>query len=409
MNTARMLLFLGAVTLLALTTGTRAQGPDEKGAVLVTGFGDSPRPAPAPTNPASSTTACAPSSRSSADRPDFSKFFPDLQAFEGSGVRKRTLKDLEEKPDINRDIQITPNIGPWTIFLISCAGDDGPEQARKMVTEMRSNPAYRLPAYVFYYGAEERRKENDRVKKLIAEQMKTFQDNKLMPDEGITVRHRTIDVQYAVLLGGYPDAATAKASLERIRNLPAPDPKKVNLEGRYWTKPGTNETYAEYVSPFRHAFVCKNPSVKEQTGQMTKEEALKELSQLRGLNADEPYSLFNCKKPVTLVVKGYQTPCLMKGQETTSTSFLAAIGGSSQKKDFAKLQGNELADWLRKQRIEAYVLHTTYSSIVTVGGYDSIEDPALKYMREQLAKKLNNGAYAQIGFFEQPMPMPVPR
>ena len=90
-----------------------------------------------------------------------------------------------------------------------------------MVTEMRGNSTYRLPAYVFYYGAEERRKENDRVKRLIAEQMETYKKNNIVPDEGITVRHRTVEVQYAVMLGGYPDAATAKYALERMRHLPA--------------------------------------------------------------------------------------------------------------------------------------------------------------------------------------------
>ena len=324
-------------------------------------------------------------------------------------MRKVSLTSLDEKPDINRDIQITPKDGAWVIFLIGCTGDDGPVQARKWVQEMRANPAYRFPAHVFYYGAEERRKENDRVKKLIAEQREFFRQNKMVPDEGLTVRHRTVDVQYAVLLGGYPDAGAAKSALERMRHLPAPDPKKVHLDGRYWETPGTKQSYAEYVSPFLHAFACKNPSIKDQGGQLTKEEALKEIAKIRGLNADEPYSLFNCKKPFTLAVKGYQTPCMVKGQETTSSSFLAAIGGSSQKKDFARLQGNELAEWLRKQKLEAYVLHTTYSSIVTIGGFDSIEDPALKYMQEQLSKKLHEGYYSQIQFFQQPVPMPVPR
>jgi hypothetical protein len=421
-----MLLFLGAGTLLALTTDTRAQGPDEKGAVLVGGFGDSPRPAATLASPGPSTAYTAPS-RNPADRPDFNKFFPGLQPFDGGGVRKVSSSVLEEKPDINRDIQITPNVGPWTIFLIGYTGDDsgatqkedggieapkedGAVRARKMVTEMRNNPTYRLPAYVFYYGAEERRKENDRVKKLIAEQMETFKKNNIMPDEGVTVRHRTIEVQYAVLLGGYPDAATAKSALERMRRLPPPDAKKVSLEVRSSGIVGTKDKwYAEYVNPFVRAFVCRNPSVKDKTGPMSKEEALKELAEVRGLNSDEPYSLFNCKKPVTLAVKGFQTPFMMKGQETTTASFLGSKGTRSDGVDRARLDAHNLADTLRKLKLEAYVLHSSYSSIVTVGGYDSVEDPALKSMQTLLATKLNEGYYSQIQFFQQPVPMPVPR
>jgi hypothetical protein len=408
MNTARTLLFLGPLLLLALTagtSGTRAQGPDEKGAVLVTGFGG-PAPMPMSTNPSPAPSP----SRSSTDRIDFKNFFPGVQAFDGAPLPRKSVTDLDDKPDINQDIQITPKVGAWTIFLIGCTGDDGPVEARKMVTEMRTNPIYRLPAYVFYYGAEERRKENDRVKKLIAEQMEFFQKNKIMPDDGLTVRHRTVDVQYAVLLGGYADAPAAKAALERMRRLPVPDPKKVHLDGRYWSKPDTKESYAEYVNPFLHAFVCRNPTVKDPVaGPMTKEDALKELAEVRGLNADEPYSLFNCKKAVTLAVKGFQTPFMMKGQETTSTTILGMSGNRQESKDYAKLSAHNLAEALRKQQIEAYVLHSSFSSIVTVGGFDSLQDPALKFMQEALAKKLNEGAYVQIQFFQQPMPMPVPR
>ena len=116
---------------------------------------------------------------------------------------------------------------------------------------------------------------------------------------------------------------------------------------------------------------------------MTKEEALKELAEVRGLNADEPYSLFNCKKPITLAVKGFQTPFMMKGQETTSTSIVGVGGLRQEGKDYAKLSAHNLAETLRKQQVEAYVLHSSFSSIVTIGGFDSVQDPALKYMQEQ--------------------------
>ena len=413
MNATRTLLFLGVLMALATTAGTRntrAQGPDEKGAVLVGGFGV-PGPAPMPGNAAPmSVPSMSQPSRPASDRPDFKNFFPDLQTFDGAKVRRVSMTDLDDKPDINQDIQITPKVGPWVVFLIGCTGDEGPAEARKMVTEMRSNPKYRLPAYVFYYGAEERRKENDRVKKLIAEQMEFFQKNKIMPDDGLTVRHRTVDVQYAVLIGGYSDAASARSALMRMRNLPVPDAKKVNLDVRYSGEFGTSKGYAEYVNPFTRAFVCRNPTVKDQAaGPMTKEDALKELAEVRSLNADEPYSLFNCRKSVTLAVKGFQTPFMMKGQETTSTTILGSTGLRQEGKDYAKLSSHNLVEALRKQQIEAYVLHTSFSSIVTVGGFDSVEDPALKSMQEMLAKKLNEGAMTQIQFFAQPMPMPVPR
>ena len=59
--------------------------------------------------------------------------------------------------DINQDLAVTKELGPWMIFIHSYSGPDAPTLARTMALELRTT--HKLPAYVFNYVAEEKRKE----------------------------------------------------------------------------------------------------------------------------------------------------------------------------------------------------------------------------------------------------------
>jgi hypothetical protein len=69
------------------------------------------------------------------------------------------------------------------------------------------------------------------------------------------------------------------------------------------------------------------------------------------------------------------------------------------------MQAHEVARVLRDMHFDAYVLHTRYSSIVTVGGYDTVNDPLLLQNQRHLAS-LQLGS---VQMFATPMPMQVPR
>ena len=56
-----------------------------------------------------------------------------------------------------------------------------------------------------------------------------------------------------------------------------------------------------------------------------------------------------------------------------------------------------------------FVLHSKYSSVVTVGAYDSPNDPRLASMQSELATKFANPQFTLIQFFNRPIPMEVPR
>jgi len=132
------------------------------------------------------------------------------------------------------------------------------------------------------------------------------------------------------------------------------------------------------------------------------------------LNAGRPYNLLDCRKPWTLAVKQFHGTGMIQPRSAASV-FLDTIGLGGKSGDVLEAgaaQAEEVARVLRKELkpgYEAYVLHTRTGSIVTVGGYDSPDDPQL----QQTAKALRNLKFGlsadAIQFFAQPLPMKVPQ
>ncbi len=407
MNLRRSILLtlsvLGFCSLLSAT----AQGPDEKGSVLRTPFDAPAATTPIPPNPAPPVTA------SSASPSYLKAVLPDSAPGRFDDPNPRRSLNPDDDLQLNRDLQITPAAGNWLVMVISYPGKNGPVEARKMCLELRNNK--RVPAYVFVFGAEERRKEYDRVKKIIDRQQEFFKKQGVWPEEPLRVRHQQIDVQHAVLMGGYPDADAAKSALNAIKNWPSPDPAKVALEHRVeWVPDPQNlkkalKAESAPVNPYKRAFVARNPTVKQETV-----EPKMDVATLRRLNSDEPLSLFNCKKPFTLAVKEYQTPFTMQDKDASPTIWDSLGANKNNKEDFARKSAHNLAESLRQRKLDAFVLHGKFSSSVTVGSFDAPNDPALLAMQETLATRFNQPPFtqfplSQIQFFHRPVPMAVPR
>jgi hypothetical protein len=220
-----------------------------------------------------------------------------------------------------------------------------------------------------------------------------------------------------VLVGGYADENAAKRALAVIKEQRPPDPKKVKLDTKFYVDekdPKARKGEEVYVNPFKRAFLCRNPAVKAQP--QDKSDPL-DIGVLKRLNADEPLTLLNCKKPVTLAIKEFRTYTVIQDRERQG-SVLETLGFKTRAGDGidqAAHDAHNLAELLRKGKIEAYALHTKFSSVVTVGGFDSLEDPKLiatqKYLERQLPE-IERQAQARsrpIQFFAKAMPMQVPR
>ena len=71
--------------------------------------------------------------------------------------------------------------------------------------------------------------------------------------------------------------------------------------------------------------------------------------------------------------------------------------------DAAAHSAHNLAEVLRKMNIDAYVLHTRFASIVTVGAFDRADEPALQSMQHFIETRVAP-SMGQVGLIPRPMP-----
>lgn len=301
---------------------------------------------------------------------------------------------------------VTPQAGPWMICAATYSGPDSPELARQVVLELRNR--HHLSAYIFNHADQERQRQQRDYERL----------RQLYPNAPI--RRRTVRIleQCAVLVGGYASFEEASAVLPKIKQLPLPtlklDGDKIayDMVNRYSPDPATQRTKVERapLNPFAGSMVVRNPTVPAPPRPVqTADPFWKEL------NADEPYSLLKCPKRYTLVVKEYPGMTVVQ-PASGSSSFLKMLGFGSTKPEqafsAAARQAAEVAKLMEKLGFKPYILHTRYSSIVSVGAFDNINDAEMQRVQRQLAalKFSSQGRRNDpVGLMARPMPMEVPR
>jgi hypothetical protein len=341
---------------------------------------------------------------------------PAVNATKASFLSQLQTQDFDE-PDPNQDIAVKPECGTWMICVNTYTGPDASKEARAMVMELRNNPQYKLNAYVFTKGAEERKAELKRMAKAKEDQIKrlaTIPD--LPPDTQISIPliHSNLEIQYAVLVGGYKDQDSAKRAIESLKKLKPPDPNKVKMDTQYVIKVDDNgkaERKDVLINPFAFALPVLNPSV---PAKIANGSSAEDLALLRELNATEQFSLLKCPKKFTLVVKYFEVPMSIQPMNG-SKSVMDRHPASSGKPDAASGKAQVLAALLRREKLEAYVLHTKYISYVSVGSYDSPDDPRLLRDQERLPQfmakaleKISPQLIEEIKLLARPAIMGVP-
>lgn len=310
-----------------------------------------------------------------------------------------------------KDYPVSPEAGNWLICAASYSGPDAPELARQLVFQIRSK--HGIPAYLFNYADEERKKQKEELDRIQAQ---------YPPDTPF--RRRTIRVteHCGVLVGGYKDFDSAAKVLPSVKKWPMPTLQLSSgrLPYDYVSQPGANGQLEQVpVNPFTSAFVTRNPTVPREAKQPVKFDPI-----WKKLNAEEEYSVLKNPKAWTLVVKEYPGGAVMQSKISTPTkenatwmSKLFAGGGNQGEAviNAQAMQAQELARVLRKFNFQAYVLHTRTSSIVTVGGFDSVDDPKIQATRQQLATLTQTIVANQpsrqdpLGLMVNPLPMEVPK
>jgi hypothetical protein len=299
--------------------------------------------------------------------------------------------------DPNKEFRLTAEAGTWFICAASYVGPKAKELSHEMVMQIRC--LYHLPAYVMNRGEEERRKQKEELQHLHSQ----------YPDAKGPFHFTRIEEQCAVLVGGYKDIDSAHNALIEFKKLPPPSDKRL-VEYITRVRPAPTEKDPERaaievapVNPFAKSFVARNPLVpRENQSQRGNDPMLKEL------NSDESLSLLKCRKPWTLLVAAYQGPSFIV-QESNKGSLLDKFLGSSHADVMAATGKNahSLGEVLRRLDFEAYVLHTRGGSIVTIGGFETQDDPRMQQVRAALVEHVR---LSQPGIFlPQPVAMEVPR
>lgn len=356
---------------------------------------------------------------------------------------------------------VRPEYGAWFISVKSytkLGKDDNPRaKAEQLAQYIRQT--HNAGAYLFEWGAEERQKEEERqaiIRKrkqaeyapflAVRDQMKVkaAQEGTVFLDspEKYHIGKVTIPEQWAVIIGGFKDMDSARQALDTIRKWPAPEDKslldqgiidrvdakekvedtKFNIDLIAAKKNGPdlkdNKIEGAYFNPFKTAMVVPNPAIKRGgAGQAPPADPA-----LAKLNEAEDLSLLKARKPWTLMVKRYSAPTRVEGREGSPTVVEKLFGTDESAKllEASAKQARSLAEALRHpnmrpQRFESFVLHGRQDSIVTVGQFDSPEDPLLAEMWTKLYKlsfevKYEDGRPTEFKrMFDVVIPMQVPR
>ena len=343
--------------------------------------------------------------------------------FGALAVGRGAAQQVEADP--NKDYPVIPQAGEWMVLVSYYTGPEAESLARQMAYKIRAE--HKLPAYIFVYIDQERKRQKeelDRANKMALELMRESGED----PEHIRFKTIRVEAQYGVLIGGWANVETANVAVKAIRGIKDP-PKLVSVTGR---EPYDSVTQAvldkkgkpvldanghpqyerHWVNPFTTAIVTRNPSLPPQRATQKADPVLKQF------NAGEEYSLLKCPKPYTMVVKEYSGASEIQDvRDKKDDGFLSAIGLGGNHPgdalDAAALQAHYLAKTLTELKFEAYVLHTRTNSAVTVGGFDSLNDPRMQrvaqdlaQLRESMIRKSNTDP---LQLYPRPLAIEIPR
>lgn len=317
-------------------------------------------------------------------------------------------------------LAVRPEHGPYMICVKSYTGPQSRQLAEELVADIRKN--HKAAAYLFEWGAEEKRKEEarqdayrDAWKKQNApflqlrEEMrkKAEVEGRIFVDTPVTVRVPKVKFteQWAVLIGGFPDMEKASEALKYLRTLKPPTDKEHLLDRAAVATPGERkgekgDVETAYLSIYAQSFVSPNPALGKSHASPQFETDENGVPLLKIWNAGEPYSLLNCPGKVTLVVKAFTVPARTRPTNTEKSVLekLFSVGESAKLLDATAKQAHQLAESLRSPEMaqslqkrglpvdafETYVLHASTGSMVTVGSFESVDDPRLQQTQRVL-------------------------
>lgn len=255
-----------------------------------------------------------------------------------------------------KQYHLTPKHGPWMIMVavfsappeeMRTEGLTPDQAAEALVYELRTKG---IPAYSF------RREQK-------TESIETV--NRL---QQAVKREYKLDAEFCVLAGNFQtpesDKALGKRTLAWIKKY---HPESLGDSGIYKSTPGQ-------PSPLSGAFLTINPLLDADDVKKRQQD-----QELLAYNKHYDHSLLtNPGKYTVTVASFYPNSVTQISGNSSGTKDLRSNGSFQQAGD----QAWQVMRALREKNIEAYVYHDHRKSIVTVGSFNSPQDPMIKKVHE---------------------------
>jgi hypothetical protein len=281
------------------------------------------------------------------------------------------------------------------------------ELAEGLAQDIRET--HRVQAFLYEYISEERKAEM-RAQQLARQKAQTEYLAQLqaikqraqlqgfdweLPDNKIRMRKLDYRDQIGVLVGGFQSDADAAKALAILKTWAAPKNTVLLDRGTISVRPTEKHQQvsgAIYVNPYETAFVVPNPAITKAEQPSARPAGIDPY--IVKLNEGRPYNLLKATKGWTLGVKSFNAPVDITNKDSDLSMARKWNGSKTPELLVASAeQAEELAKALRALKgprgellnLEAFVLHTRTTSLVTVGQYDAPDDPALLATKRLLA------------------------
>jgi hypothetical protein len=267
--------------------------------------------------------------------------------------------------DANADYTLAEKNGPWLILAASFTGDQGEQDARKLVMELRGK--FNLPAY--YYGM---------TFKVGDEQV-----GRGVTDYGAPIKRRyqrgNQVLEHAVLVGEFPtiDDPEAQTLLDRVKTL---EPECLKVQAGESTSQSLisvrqlQRSIKERLGqkgnrgPMSHAFMTRNPLLPKEyfTPRGVDPEVAK-------WNKDFEYSLLKCPGKYSIKVATFAGRSSFQGKDDLGGATKVRQATEDDPLVIALQNAHNLTIALRSKGWEAYEFHDRRESYVTIGSFDEME------------------------------------
>jgi hypothetical protein len=292
--------------------------------------------------------------------------------------------------DPNKEYFLSEKNGPWMVMVATFRdiedesrmlkgkkGLSAEEAARKLIYELRAKG---IPAYSF--DQESKREKIDTYDRLGNPNKRVYKAQRPM---------------ICVLAGNYSkvDDPLAQKTLAFVK--------------RYQPKflAGSGGVVRSEKDPFKGAFLTINPTL-----QPEEIAARKPDQEIRVLNSGIDYPLVKLDKKFTLRIATFTGKSVVplgnssyRGRESNFEKSLqhsgpynlARAGEDATQLTYALRQNSQATQLLGRPRFEAYVYHDRFQSIVTVGGFNSDQDPDIRRLADIFRAKYKQDEEGEVG------------